>query len=280
MATLPPLAGTRLGGLRGSVVDYIRKPLDSTYSASNRPVLFGLATRWTMGAIFSSIRRICLDLSAIISELSQTKHSFDSLLARISTVTPPVPNSSLSYWQEDPPFPNLVDVQSPNLPTTADIIVIGSGISGASAAYTILNQSDKLGISPEIVVLEARDLCTGATGRNGGHIKCSPYVEYAGLKARFGVQQAKKLLSFQRRNLAVILDFVRQNDLLKASEAREVQTVDVFTDEEMWIKAKRMVQELRQDIPDMAKDIVVHDGTEACEVSFIFFIFLLCLIAY
>ena len=42
MATLPPLAATRLGGLRGSVVDYIRKPLDSTYSASNRPVLFGL----------------------------------------------------------------------------------------------------------------------------------------------------------------------------------------------------------------------------------------------
>ena len=70
--------------------------------------------------------------------------------------------------------------------------------------------------------------------------------------------------------MAVILDFVRQNDLLKASEAREVQTVDVFTDEEMWIKAKKMVQELRQDIPDMAKDIVVHDGTEACEANFIF----------
>ena len=70
--------------------------------------------------------------------------------------------------------------------------------------------------------------------------------------------------------MAVILDFVRQNELLKASEAREVQTVDVFTDDEMWIKAKEMVQELRQDIPDMAKDIVVHDGTEACDVSFIF----------
>ena len=136
------------------------------------------------------------------------------------------------------PFPNLVDLQSPNLPTTADIIVIGSGISGPSAAYTILNQSDKPGISPEIVVLETRDLCTGATGRNSDHVKCSPYVEYAGLKARFGVQQAKKLLSFQRRNLAVILGFVRQNELLKASEDREVQTVDVFTDEEMWIKAK------------------------------------------
>ncbi|EAW16437.1 NAD(P)/FAD-dependent oxidoreductase [Aspergillus fischeri NRRL 181] len=211
------------------------------------------------------IRRICLDLSAVISELSPTKHSFASLLARISSVTPPVPNPSISYWQEDPPFPNLVDIQSPGLPTTADIVVIGSGISGASLAYTILTQFDKRGISPEIVLLEARDLCSGATGRNGGHIKCSPYVEYAGLKARFGVEHAKKLLGFQRRNLAAILDLVQQNEALKASEAREVQTVDVFTDEGMWVKAKKMVQELRQDAPDMAEDIVVHDGTEACE---------------
>lgn len=73
-------------------------------------VLLGFATRWTMtmGAIFSSIHRIYLDLCAVISELSQTKNSFDSLLARISIVTPPVPNPSISYWQEDPPFPNLV----------------------------------------------------------------------------------------------------------------------------------------------------------------------------
>jgi hypothetical protein len=223
-----------------------------------------------MGAIFSSIHRVYLDLSAIISELCQTKHSFDSLLARLSIVTPPVPNPSKSYWQEDPPFPNLVDVQSPDLPTTADIVVIGSGISSASVAYSILNQSHKRGTSPEIVVLEARNLCSGATGRNGGHIKCSPYVEYAGLKARFGVERAKKLLNFQRRHLAVILDFVQQDEDLRISEAREVQTVDVFTDENMWNKAKKMVQGLRQDAPSMAEDIVVHDGTEACEVSYIF----------
>lgn len=223
-----------------------------------------------MGAIVSSIQRVYLDLSAVISELSQTKRSFDSLLARLSMVTPLVPNPSKSYWQEDPPFPNLVDVQSPELPTTADIVIIGSGISGASVAYTILSQSSKRGISPRVVVLEARNLCSGATGRNGGHIKCSPYTEYAGLKARFGREHAKKLLHFQRRHLAILLELVQQEEDLKISEAREVQTVDVFTDQKMWNEAKKMVQELRQDVPEMAEDVVVHDGTEACEVSPIF----------
>lgn len=222
-----------------------------------------------MGAIVSSIFRVYLDLKAVISELCQTKLAFDSLLARVSNVTPPGPNPSKSYWQEEPPFPSLVDAQSPVLPTTADVVVIGSGISGASVVYTILHQAHNRGDSPRIVVLEARSLCSGATGRNGGHIKCSPYVEFAGLKARFGVERAKELISFQRRHLALILDFVQQNEDLKVSEAREVQTVDTFTDEKMWNEAKTMVQELRQDAPDLAEGIVVHDGTEACEVSFI-----------
>lgn len=141
-------------------------------------------------------------------------------MCRVSIVTPPVPNPS-SCWQEAPPFPYLLDAQSPDLPTTADIVV-GSGMSGANVAHTILDQSHKRGISPEIVVLEARNFCSGATGRNGGHVKCSAYVEYAGLKTRFGAEHAKKLLSFQRRHLAVMLDFVQLNEDLKVSEAREI----------------------------------------------------------
>ncbi|KAL4894641.1 FAD dependent oxidoreductase-domain-containing protein [Aspergillus ambiguus] len=218
-----------------------------------------------MGPVLSSIRRLYLDLSTVISELNHTKRSFDALLTRLSTVTPPVPNPSKSYWQEDPPFPNLVDAQSPDLPTTADIVIIGSGISGASVAYTILTQSSKRGASPKVVLVEARKLCSGATGRNGGHIKCSPYLEYAGLKARFGREHAKKLLQFQRRHLAVLLELAQQNEDLKISEVREVETVDTFTDETTWNEAKKMVHELRQDAPDMAEDVVIHDGTEACD---------------
>ena len=148
-----------------------------------------------MGGILSSIVRVYGDLNTVISELSRTKRSFDSFLARVSIVTPPISNPSISFWQEDPPFPQLVDAHSSTLPTTTDIVILGSGISGASVAYTILNQSDKRGTSPRIVILEARDLCSGVSGRNGGHIKCSPYMEYAGLKTRFGMEHTMKLLN-------------------------------------------------------------------------------------
>ncbi|GBG27972.1 Hypothetical Protein FCC1311_041952 [Hondaea fermentalgiana] len=44
------------------------------------------------------------------------------------------------------------------------VLVIGCGLTGASAAYHL---SQKLG--SEVLVVDARDLADGATGRNGGH---------------------------------------------------------------------------------------------------------------
>lgn len=53
------------------------------------------------------------------------------------------------------------------------------------------------------------------------------------------------------------------------AEAREVETVDIFTDEKMWNEAKRMVEVLRVDIPEAARDIIVHEGVQGCDVRFL-----------
>lgn len=79
--------------------------------------------------------------------------------------TLPRTNPTVSYWQADPDA--IADLQStPKLPESADVVIIGSGISGAAIAFDLLQRDASL----NIVMLEARQACSGATGRNGTRI--------------------------------------------------------------------------------------------------------------
>ena len=78
-------------------------------------------------------------------------------------VTLPRSNPTISYWQ-DPPDPEIADLNaSAQVPETADTVIIGSGITGAFVAWNLLQSPDH----GRIVMLEARQACSGATGRNG-----------------------------------------------------------------------------------------------------------------
>ncbi|KAI8943482.1 hypothetical protein NX059_001485 [Plenodomus lindquistii] len=95
----------------------------------------------------------------------------------------PVPNPTPSYWLSQPSKHASLR-STPTLPTTCDIAIIGSGMAGVLTAYHILQQQTQTQTQsqtrpphqhqkpPSILLLEARTLCSGATGRNGGHIKC------------------------------------------------------------------------------------------------------------
>lgn len=79
----------------------------------------------------------------------------------------PLDNPSKSYWIEAANSP-IRDLQStPQLPQQSDLIIIGSGYTGASLAYWIHKHTCKHGTTPNMLLLEARDICGGATGRNG-----------------------------------------------------------------------------------------------------------------
>jgi hypothetical protein len=75
----------------------------------------------------------------------------------------PTANSTKSFWHSDPSKVLLGHRTTAALPTQADVVIIGSGISGASAAH-FLRQDDR-GKDLDIVMLEAREACWGATGR-------------------------------------------------------------------------------------------------------------------
>lgn len=86
-------------------------------------------------------------------------------------VTLPRDYPTQSYWQ-DPPD-DIADLRTtPHLPGRTDILIVGSGISGAAAAWDLLQHGDGSSSDggdgpPSVVMLEARQACSGATGRNG-----------------------------------------------------------------------------------------------------------------
>lgn len=79
----------------------------------------------------------------------------------------PVPNSMTSFWMTEP-HPLDDHRTTPDLPPEVDIAVIGAGYAGVSTVHHILNicKDQEIPI-PQMVILEARQACSGATGRNG-----------------------------------------------------------------------------------------------------------------
>ena len=75
----------------------------------------------------------------------------------------PTANSTKSFWHSQPSKTLLGHRTTPMLPAKADIVIIGSGIAGASAAHYLREEEN--GKDLDIVMLEAREACWGATGR-------------------------------------------------------------------------------------------------------------------
>lgn len=82
-----------------------------------------------------------------------------------ASIPPGLPRDhpTTSYWQ-DPPDEIADHRTTPELPSQADIVIVGSGVSGATTAYNLLSADPNL----KIVLLEARQAASGASGRNGG----------------------------------------------------------------------------------------------------------------
>lgn len=76
----------------------------------------------------------------------------------------PVADATVPYWRTQ--LHRIDEYRSTNdIPSECDIAIIGAGLSGVSVAHHLskIPGSDK----QSIVLLEARQVCSGATGRNG-----------------------------------------------------------------------------------------------------------------
>src|SRR5262249_49857534 len=95
---------------------------------------------------------------------------FQDLLARLggSTFRPiELPLNDQPFWHRIPhPLANYQTTT--RLPTVADIVVIGAGLTGAAAAYHLKNTDMR------VVVLDRGDPAGEASGRNGGNFELLP----------------------------------------------------------------------------------------------------------
>jgi hypothetical protein len=181
----------------------------------------------------------------------------------------PVRESTPSYWFKDP-HPQLANIQSPELPQEADIVIIGSGITGTSVARTLLEASDRSTIvnpkRPAVVMLEARDTCTGATGRNGGHI-LETVEEFAEWADAYGLEAAKAVAQFRLAHLEEILEVANEYGLTEEVQARKVQFLSVYFDDERWREAVHSIQQFKECMPDESAEWKLIDKDEIPKVS-------------
>ena len=89
----------------------------------------------------------------------------------------PVANSTLPYWRTSP---HALDNfrSSDTLPAKADIVIIGAGYAGASIVHHLLENEQFRLQQQSLVIIEAREACSGATGRNGAtYLKSVSLIE-------------------------------------------------------------------------------------------------------
>ncbi|KAF8857855.1 hypothetical protein BDZ45DRAFT_592156 [Acephala macrosclerotiorum] len=149
---------------------------------------------------------------------------------------------SLSQW---PPPPQTRILASPlddfrsseAVPEMVDVVIIGSGLSGACAAYQLLAGTPNTSTPPTIAIFEARQACSGTTGRNGGHMKLTPRVT-ASFASKYGPAAALEFALFVKELIGKMKEcgesviVKEEKSLMEECEMLVTRSWDVFLDEE------------------------------------------------
>ncbi|KAH8592461.1 FAD dependent oxidoreductase [Bisporella sp. PMI_857] len=160
-------------------------------------------------------------------------------------VGPPEVDPTISYWQ-DPPDAELADYQGGDaLPTEVDTVIIGSGITGTSVAHGLLTSPSYNG--EKILMLEARQACSGATGRNGGHTKAASYRSFLYNAEDYGIDMAAKIAKFEYNNIKELHAFARENGI--ECDLYSGDTVDIMYDQTQWDQGHEAIEAMQKAMP-------------------------------
>ena len=153
----------------------------------------------------------------------------------------PTEQSTASFWHSEPSDFLWGHQTTSDLPETADIVIVGSGITGSSTARFLCEDARAKKLS--IVMLEAREACWGATGRNGGH--CQPLL----------FDSTPDVAEFELRNVAAVRSYIETNEV--PCEWRSVSGCRTFWTKTLADVVQKNVQDLTKSRPEIGQRITV-----------------------
>ncbi|TFK57733.1 FAD dependent oxidoreductase [Heliocybe sulcata] len=206
-------------------------------------------------------------LRLAVKELTRLTQLYDDIYKRL-LASPGIPDASKpttkSFWTV-PASPISTHI-SKELPEHADIVIIGSGITGASVVYNILEYVPSGSLT--IVMLEAREACSGATARNGGHINPPLWHDYADLKGVYGEKEAKTIIKFRLAHLREMMDVAVSENIVDHCQIREVETVDVYFDDARFGTAEEAFKVWQMDMSADTDTFYAADKESAIKVCY------------
>ncbi|KAF4776077.1 FAD dependent oxidoreductase superfamily protein [Colletotrichum scovillei] len=173
----------------------------------------------------------------------------------------PVPNPVPSFWNAAP-RPLDDHRTTPDLPAACDIVIVGAGFAGVATAYHILKDNPS---PPSIIILEARKVCSGASGRNGGHVKPDTYFQVPKYTKLFGPEQAAKLAAFEASNVYAVKELVESEGL--DCDFHLTRAIDVYLDPEHAKETEAAYRELVKAGVVNMKDVAFTPKKDAERVS-------------
>lgn len=104
----------------------------------------------------------------------------------------------------DPLWIDPADSHYPDLRGTveADVAIVGGGLSGVGAAYALRDSG------AEVVLIEARTIASGASGRNAGFILAGPAMPFGQVCELLGLEEACRVWRLTLDNNRLMADLV------------------------------------------------------------------------
>ena len=173
-----------------------------------------------------------------------------------------MPNPVPSFWTATPhAFDDFRS--SDKLPETCDVLIIGSGYAGVATAYHLYSSHSMS--TQSVVMLEARQLASAATGRNGGHVKPDTYFGITKYKKMYGLKAAAAIQKFQSSQVLAVKNLVEREGL--DCDFHLTRSVDVIMDAELAEQKLEEYNELvRGGVVDM-KDVAYTPKHDAERVN-------------